>query len=80
MNFELDLKFGSANFLNFELNFRSSSKQFRFELKFRTRLAHHYESEIGVETMCGEQSSKGKGLARLSIFLSSEAYEMAPYP
>ena len=36
------------------------------------------ESEIGVETMCGEQSLKGKGPARLNF--SWEEFELAQRP
>ena len=39
---ELDLRFSSVNFLNFELNLRFSSRWFGFKLKFRTELFHHY--------------------------------------
>ena len=43
VNPELDLGFGSGKSLNFGLNFMFGSEGFRFELKFRTKLSHHYQ-------------------------------------
>ena len=51
-------------------------------------LTHHLpnigtDSGNGVETMAGEQSSRGKGMARpwgRAFWVGAEAYEMPPYP
>ena len=42
LNPELDHRFGSVIFINFELNFWSSSGRFRFEPRFRTKPWQHY--------------------------------------